>query len=174
MAYGRSKIIETVMSVAAYSTCSIAMVILNKLVIDTHKFNYLFSLLFFQALSALILVIALRLLGFVEYPSLEKKLLLRWLPLTGLFVGMLATSMLGLKTMSISITLLIKNFALIFIAVGYVFFFFFFFFLQFVPTNPLFGRKIFPAAPTVSPAVPPLSPHLLHYGRDLLLRFHLS
>eukprot|EP01060_Flectonema_neradi_P035443 TRINITY_DN6523_c0_g1_i1.p1 TRINITY_DN6523_c0_g1~~TRINITY_DN6523_c0_g1_i1.p1 ORF type:complete len:367 (+),score=26.07 TRINITY_DN6523_c0_g1_i1:107-1102(+) len=106
------------MSVAAYSSCSIAMVILNKLVIDTHKFNYLFALLFFQALSALLLVVVLKFLGFVDYPNLERKLILRWLPLTGLFVGMLASSMLGLKTMSISVTLLIKNFALIFIAVG--------------------------------------------------------
>eukprot|EP01059_Diplonema_ambulator_P022548 TRINITY_DN37856_c0_g1_i1.p1 TRINITY_DN37856_c0_g1~~TRINITY_DN37856_c0_g1_i1.p1 ORF type:complete len:366 (+),score=91.17 TRINITY_DN37856_c0_g1_i1:41-1099(+) len=115
---GKAAIIETAMSVLAYSSCSISMVLLNKLVMDTHKFNFPSALLFFQSLSAFVLVALLKNRGVVDFPSMNKALILRWLPLTGLFVGMLGTSMLGLRTMSVSITLLIKNFALIFIAVG--------------------------------------------------------
>eukprot|EP01064_Diplonema_japonicum_P000507 TRINITY_DN1032_c0_g1_i1.p1 TRINITY_DN1032_c0_g1~~TRINITY_DN1032_c0_g1_i1.p1 ORF type:complete len:364 (+),score=65.32 TRINITY_DN1032_c0_g1_i1:44-1093(+) len=115
---GKAAVVETALSVAAYSTCSISMVILNKLVMDTHQFNFPSALLFFQSLSAFVLVAVLKNRGIVEFPNMSKQLILKWLPLTGLFVGMLGTSMLGLRTMSVSITLLIKNFALIFIAVG--------------------------------------------------------
>ena len=111
--------VETLFSVAAYSSCSISMVILNKLVIDTHHINFPISLLFFQSLSAIVLVYVLRRLGYVEFPSMDRALTMKWLPLTALFVGMLGTSMLGLRTMSVQITVLIKNLALVLIALGY-------------------------------------------------------
>ena len=119
-AFGKATMIETMFSVVAYSTCSISMVILNKLVIDTHKINFPMALLFMQALSAFVLVAVLKKMGHVDFPNMDKALLLKWLPLTALFVGMLGTSMLGLRTMSVQITVLIKNLALVLIALGYV------------------------------------------------------
>eukprot|EP01061_Rhynchopus_euleeides_P019133 TRINITY_DN31479_c0_g1_i1.p1 TRINITY_DN31479_c0_g1~~TRINITY_DN31479_c0_g1_i1.p1 ORF type:complete len:350 (+),score=121.79 TRINITY_DN31479_c0_g1_i1:70-1050(+) len=121
--FGKATVWETIFSVCAYSTCSISMVILNKLVIGTHHINYPTALLFFQALSAWILVAILKKFGYVEFPSMDRALTLKWLPLTALFVGMLATSMLGLRTMSVQITVLIKNLALVLIAIGDNFFF---------------------------------------------------
>eukprot|EP01065_Artemidia_motanka_P039160 TRINITY_DN48011_c0_g1_i1.p2 TRINITY_DN48011_c0_g1~~TRINITY_DN48011_c0_g1_i1.p2 ORF type:complete len:347 (+),score=122.12 TRINITY_DN48011_c0_g1_i1:101-1141(+) len=109
---------ETLCSVLAYSSCSISMVILNKLVVDRHGLFYPAAIVFFQALSAVVLVVALRLLRWVDYPAPDRQTVLRWLPLTLLFVGMLGTSLLGLRTMSVSISLLIKNLALILIAAG--------------------------------------------------------
>eukprot|EP00755_Sulcionema_specki_P005009 Sspe_Gene.31559::Locus_15554_Transcript_2_3_Confidence_0.250_Length_596::g.31559::m.31559/K15356/VRG4, GONST1; GDP-mannose transporter len=116
--YLRNTGLETCLSIAAYSTCSISMMLLNKLIIDVYKLNYAAALVFFQSLFALALVWFLRAIKWAEFPSLDRPLLVKWLPLTGLFVGMLATSLNGLRTMSISISLLIKNFALILIAVG--------------------------------------------------------
>ncbi|KAJ9465009.1 GDP-mannose transporter [Diplonema papillatum] len=116
--FGKAAVVETGLSVAAYSVCSISMVILNKLVIDSHGFNFPASLVFFQALSAFVLVLFLKRIGVVEFPTMDRQLLIKWIPLTMLFTGMLGTSMLGLRTMSVSITLLIKNLALIMIAIG--------------------------------------------------------
>eukprot|EP01062_Namystynia_karyoxenos_P071096 TRINITY_DN66503_c0_g1_i1.p1 TRINITY_DN66503_c0_g1~~TRINITY_DN66503_c0_g1_i1.p1 ORF type:complete len:423 (+),score=138.79 TRINITY_DN66503_c0_g1_i1:184-1269(+) len=109
---------EAAASVASYSSCSIGMVILNKLVVDRSGFNYPSAIVFFQALSALVLVTGLHRVGLIEFPQLERTIVVRWIPLTALFIGMLATSLLGLRTMSVSVNLLIKNLALILIAAG--------------------------------------------------------
>eukprot|EP01060_Flectonema_neradi_P039201 TRINITY_DN852_c1_g3_i1.p1 TRINITY_DN852_c1_g3~~TRINITY_DN852_c1_g3_i1.p1 ORF type:complete len:371 (+),score=35.01 TRINITY_DN852_c1_g3_i1:56-1168(+) len=109
---------EVPISVAAYSTCSISMIILNKQILDKKQFSFPFVVIFFQNLSAILVVLVLKQAQVIDYPKLEAKLVRRWLPLTGLFVGMLVTSLLALKTMSIPLQTLIKSLAIILTAVG--------------------------------------------------------
>eukprot|EP00754_Rhynchopus_humris_P031250 Rhum_TRINITY_DN15328_c0_g1::Rhum_TRINITY_DN15328_c0_g1_i1::g.152927::m.152927/K15356/VRG4, GONST1; GDP-mannose transporter len=112
------KTLEVPISIACYSTCSVSMILLNKLVIDSKDFHFPFVLVFFQNAAAAAVVIALKLMGAVEYPGLDPKVVKRWLPLTGLFVGMLVTSLLALKSMSVPLQTLIKNMAIICTAMG--------------------------------------------------------
>ena len=109
---------EVTVSIAAYSTCSISMIILNKQILDKKQFAFPFVVIFFQNLSAIVVVVILKQAQVIEYPKLEAKLVKRWLPLTGLFVGMLITSLMALKTMSIPLQTLIKSLAIILTALG--------------------------------------------------------
>eukprot|EP01063_Lacrimia_lanifica_P040691 TRINITY_DN9329_c0_g1_i1.p1 TRINITY_DN9329_c0_g1~~TRINITY_DN9329_c0_g1_i1.p1 ORF type:complete len:338 (+),score=118.76 TRINITY_DN9329_c0_g1_i1:42-1055(+) len=109
---------EVPVSIAAYASCSISMVILNKLMIGTYGFNFPTVLIFFQNLSAVVFVMALKKVGMVDYPELEARKVKRWLPLTFLFVAMLITSLLALRTLSVPVATLIKNLAIITTAVG--------------------------------------------------------
>eukprot|EP00755_Sulcionema_specki_P007879 Sspe_Gene.5710::Locus_1900_Transcript_1_1_Confidence_1.000_Length_1278::g.5710::m.5710/K15356/VRG4, GONST1; GDP-mannose transporter len=108
--------LEIPISIAMYSTCSISMIILNKLV--AQKVNFPLPLVFLQNLSATIVVILLKQIGIVTYPTLEKDTVRRWLPLTGLFIAMLTSSLISLRTMSVAIQTLIKNLAIISTALG--------------------------------------------------------
>eukprot|EP01063_Lacrimia_lanifica_P040693 TRINITY_DN9329_c0_g2_i1.p1 TRINITY_DN9329_c0_g2~~TRINITY_DN9329_c0_g2_i1.p1 ORF type:complete len:358 (+),score=119.31 TRINITY_DN9329_c0_g2_i1:68-1075(+) len=109
---------EVPVSILAYASCSISMVILNKLMIGTYGFNFPTVLIFFQNLSAVVFVVVLKQLGMIDYPPLEMSKVKRWLPLTLLFVGMLVTSLLALRTLSVQVATLIKNLAIITTAVG--------------------------------------------------------
>ncbi|KAJ9466821.1 GDP-mannose transporter [Diplonema papillatum] len=109
---------EHVVSMAAYCVCSVSMIILNKLVLDSKGFHFPFVVLFFQNASATAFVVTLRLLGIIEYPGLERSIVRRWLPLIVLFTGMLATSLMALQTMSVPLFTLIKSLAIISTAIG--------------------------------------------------------
>lgn len=110
--------LATAVSVISYSTCSISMIIINKLLIDTYKLHYPNCLLFFQTAGAFVLVVLAKLLRLVDYPAFSMNVVRRWLPLTLLFVAMLYTSMKSLGLMSVSAQTIIKNLAIIATAVG--------------------------------------------------------
>eukprot|EP01064_Diplonema_japonicum_P014344 TRINITY_DN2194_c1_g1_i1.p1 TRINITY_DN2194_c1_g1~~TRINITY_DN2194_c1_g1_i1.p1 ORF type:complete len:364 (+),score=75.19 TRINITY_DN2194_c1_g1_i1:33-1124(+) len=112
------KRMEMPVSIACYTTCSVSMILLNKLIIDSKGFHFPFVLVFFQNLSAVVVVISLKLLGVIDYPGLKEKLIKRWLPLVVLFVGMLMTSLMALKTMSVPVQTLIKSLAIFVTAAG--------------------------------------------------------
>ncbi|CUG91729.1 lipophosphoglycan biosynthetic protein, putative [Bodo saltans] len=95
--------LEVGLSLIIYSGCSISMILLNKLVIDTYHLNYPMGLLVLQNGCALLLVAVLKKLGLVHYPDFDRKVAMKWLPLTVLFVGMLWTSMKSLKIMSVAL-----------------------------------------------------------------------
>ena len=110
-------------SIAAYSTCSISMILLNKLVMDTYRINYPMGLLFIQNFFAVVLVMIGKQLGLLYYPDFDMKVVKRWMPLTLLFVAMLWTSMKSLFTMSVAVQTILKNLAIILTALGDVHFF---------------------------------------------------
>eukprot|EP01059_Diplonema_ambulator_P007445 TRINITY_DN1690_c1_g2_i1.p1 TRINITY_DN1690_c1_g2~~TRINITY_DN1690_c1_g2_i1.p1 ORF type:complete len:361 (+),score=79.91 TRINITY_DN1690_c1_g2_i1:681-1763(+) len=112
------KRIEIPVSIVCYTTCSVSMILLNKLIIDVKGFTYPFVLVFFQNLSAVLVVILLRMLGFIDYPDLKEKLIKRWIPLVLLFVGMLITSLMALKSLSVPLQTLIKSLAIFVTAAG--------------------------------------------------------
>jgi GDP-mannose transporter len=110
--------LEVGLSLIIYSGCSISMILLNKLVIDTYHLNYPMGLLVLQNGCALLLVAILKKLGLVHYPDFDRKVAMKWLPLTVLFVGMLWTSMKSLKIMSVAVQTILKNLAIILTAFG--------------------------------------------------------
>ena len=115
--------VEPVMALAVYSSCSISMILLNKLVMDTYKLDYPLGLLFLQNAAALCLVMIAKQLKWVHYPDFDMNVVKKWLPLTFFFVLMLWTSMKSLKTMSVAAQTILKNLAIILTAIGDWFFF---------------------------------------------------
>lgn len=110
--------IEIALSILCYSTCSISMILLNKLVIDTFEINFPMGLLFLQNSAAVLLISFLKLQGVVHYPDLDRRIAKRWILLTVLFVCMLWTSMKSLKIMSVAVQTILKNLAIILTALG--------------------------------------------------------
>ena len=113
---------EILISIIAYSTCSVSMIILNKLVIDKYGIDFPMGLLFLQNLSALCLVTGAKKSGLVHFPDFDMRVVRKWLPLTVLFVMMLWTSMKSLKIMSVAAQTIIKNLAIVLTALGDQFF----------------------------------------------------
>eukprot|EP00756_Hemistasia_phaeocysticola_P027307 Hpha_TRINITY_DN16110_c0_g2::TRINITY_DN16110_c0_g2_i1::g.5012::m.5012/K15356/VRG4, GONST1; GDP-mannose transporter len=112
--------VEAASSVVFYFIVSISMVLLNKLVTSKqgHGFNFPMMLVFFQNFSATVAVVIAKQVGGVEYPGLKVAYVKRWLPLTFIFTGMLVTSLLSLRTMSVAVVTLLKSFAIICTALG--------------------------------------------------------
>lgn len=109
---------EVAISLICYSACSVSMILLNKLVIDTYHIDFPMGLLVLQNGCALLLVAVLKQLKLVHYPDFDMVVVRKWLPLTVLFVGMLWTSMKSLKIMSVAVQTILKNLAIILTALG--------------------------------------------------------
>lgn len=114
---------EVMLSVACYSCCSVSMILLNKLVMNTYELNYPMVLLFLQNVCAVILVVCCKAFGIIHYPDFDMKVVRRWFPLTILFVAMLWTSMKSLGLMSVAVQTILKNLAIILTALGDSYFF---------------------------------------------------
>lgn len=110
--------VEQAISLLMYSACSVSMILLNKLVMDTYKLDFPFALLLMQNFSAMALVVMAKKLGYVHFPDFDMRVVKAWLPLTVLFVLMLFTSMKSLKTMSVAVQTILKNLATILTALG--------------------------------------------------------
>jgi GDP-mannose transporter len=109
---------EPALSIAAYSVCSVSMILVNKLVMDTYGIDHPMGLLFLQNLCALLIVAAAKHFGYVAYPDFDVQVVRKWLPLTVLFVLMLFTSLKSLKLMSVAVQTILKNLATILTAYG--------------------------------------------------------
>lgn len=118
MAQHSHNMMETGFSVVLYSFCSVSMILVNKLVMNTYDMNYPFAILMLQTGGALFLVAMAKMGRFVEYPSFSMDVAKKWLPLTLLFVTMLFTSMKSLGTMSVAAQTILKNLAVVFTALG--------------------------------------------------------
>lgn len=114
---------EAALALLVYSSCSISMILLNKLVMNTFQLDFPLGLLFLQNTAALLLVVCAKQLNWIHYPDFDVNVVKKWLPLTCFFVLMLWTSMKSLRTMSVAVQTILKNLAIIFTAVGDWFFF---------------------------------------------------
>lgn len=114
---------EVFASIVCYSTCSISLILLNKLVIGTYGLNYPMGLLFLQNLCAFGLVAGCKAAGLISYPAFDMRVVRKWIPLTVLFVLMLWTSMKSLHSMSVAVQTILKNLAMILTALGDSYFF---------------------------------------------------
>lgn len=109
---------ESALSVMTYSSCSVLMILLNKLLMFTYNLPFPNSLLFCQNCAAFLFVSFAKYVGLISFPDFSWTVVKRWLPLTLLFVTMLFTSMKSLHTMSVSAQTILKNLAVIITAYG--------------------------------------------------------
>ncbi|KAG5493286.1 hypothetical protein GH5_02028 [Leishmania sp. Ghana 2012 LV757] len=111
-------VMEAALSVMTYSFCSVSMILVNKLIMNTYNMNFPFGILMLQTGGALGIVALAKAARFVDYPAFSMEVAKQWLPLTLLFVSMLFTSMKSLGTMSVAAQTILKNLAVVFIALG--------------------------------------------------------
>ncbi|KAL4296995.1 hypothetical protein GQ457_12G028120 [Hibiscus cannabinus] len=107
----------------AYCVSSCSMILLNKVVLSSYKFNAGISLMFYQNV---IVCLAVAILGLCRAVSVEKlnwKLIRVWIPVNIIFVGMLMSGMYSLKHINIAMVTILKNMTNILTAIGeyYVF-----------------------------------------------------
>ncbi|GET92378.1 lipophosphoglycan biosynthetic protein (lpg2) [Leishmania tarentolae] len=111
-------VIEAVLSVITYSFCSVSMILVNKLIMNTFDMNFPLGILVLQSGGAVVIVTLAKAARFIEYPAFSLEVAKQWLPLTLLFVAMLFTSMKSLGTMSVAAQTILKNLAVVLIALG--------------------------------------------------------
>nr|CAJ2472154.1 unnamed protein product [Leishmania braziliensis] len=111
-------VMEAALSVMAYSFCSVSMILVNKLIMNTYDMNFPFGILLLQTGGALMIVTLAKATRFIDYSAFSLDVAKQWLPLTLLFVSMLSTSMKSLGSMSVAAQTIIKNLAVVFIALG--------------------------------------------------------
>jgi GDP-mannose transporter len=110
--------VEAILSVLVYSCCSISMILVNKLIMNTYEMNYPNGILVLQTGGALAIIMAAKAAKMVDYPAFSMSVTRKWLPLTFLFVSMLLTSMKSLGTMSVAAQTVLKNLAVVLTAIG--------------------------------------------------------
>ncbi|KAF5205603.1 Gdp-mannose transporter like [Thalictrum thalictroides] len=121
--HGFEKKSGPLLSGMAYCISSCSMILLNKIVLSSYGFNAGISLMFYQNLISIAVVIILRLFGVVSIEKLTWKLIRIWLPVNMIFVGMLVTGMYSLKYMNIAMVTILKNMTNIMTAVGELYIF---------------------------------------------------
>ncbi|XP_020244867.1 GDP-mannose transporter GONST2-like isoform X2 [Asparagus officinalis] len=104
-----------------FSSCS--MILLNKVVLSTYNFDAGVSLMLYQNLISVIIVVALGLLGVVSTEKLTWKLIRVWIPVNAIFVGMLVTGMYSLKYINVAMVTILKNLTNILTAIGEMYLF---------------------------------------------------
>ncbi|XP_011624830.1 GDP-mannose transporter GONST2 [Amborella trichopoda] len=108
---------------AAYCLSSCSMILLNKVVLSSYGFNAGVSLMFYQNLVSVLVVIALSFTGLVSTEKITWKLIRVWTPVNIIFVGMLVTGMYSLKYINIAMVTILKNVTNILTAIGEIYMF---------------------------------------------------
>eukprot|EP01052_Picozoa_sp_SAG31_P042303 SAG31_NODE_6679_length_1927_cov_1.693107_3_plen_121_part_00 len=102
MGGGKGNAAGALVSIVAYSSCSISMILANKMLLSTYNFQYPIMLLLIQNLIAVILVsVAKECVRAVKYDSFKARVALEWLPVNLAFIAMLMTGFLSLKYLSV-------------------------------------------------------------------------
>ncbi|KAJ0984098.1 hypothetical protein J5N97_002454 [Dioscorea zingiberensis] len=106
------------LSGVAYCISSCSMILLNKVVLSGYGFDAGISLMLYQNLISIIIVLSLEFLGAVSTEKLTWKLIRVWIPVNLIFVGMLVTSMYSLKHINVAMVTILKNMTNILTAIG--------------------------------------------------------
>ena len=101
------------------------MVLVNKLILTTYKYKYPMVLLFFQNFCSLLLLRLASALGFLPNfsPIMKKDKVMKWLPVSVLFVLMLLTGFYSLKYLAVPMVTIFKNTNNVLVTVGDWYFF---------------------------------------------------
>ena len=102
----------------AYSGASVAMVLLNKLVLTTYHFEFPMILLLHQNLTTVLTLYVARSFDLLTFEELDRARVIRWIPVDVFFTSMLVTSAFSVQLLSVPMVTIFKNTANIFIAVG--------------------------------------------------------
>lgn len=114
---------QSVISGLAYCVSSCGMILLNKTALSGYGLNGGISLMFYQNVISVLLVVILEYAGLVTTEPLNWKLVKVWFPVNCLFVGMLVTSTYSLKFMNVAMVTILKNVTNLITACGEIYFF---------------------------------------------------
>lgn len=95
-------------SCLAYACCSLSMVLANKLVLSHYNINATFALLLFQTATTVVLLLAARRMGAVDF-AWSSATAKRWLPVNLLFLAMLFTGFKSLQLLAVPLVNIFKN-----------------------------------------------------------------
>lgn len=109
---------EGVLSALSYSACSIAMVMANKAVVSTYGYPYHMCLLLFQTVATLLLILLWSKLGYLDLPTFDTRIAVRWFPVNLFFLAMLFTSYLSLKLLAVPMVTIFKNLTNVLVLTG--------------------------------------------------------
>ncbi|KAJ3681960.1 hypothetical protein LUZ60_014533 [Juncus effusus] len=107
----------------AYCISSCSMILLNKVVLSGYNFTAGISLLLYQNIICVIIIMALGLCRLISTEKFTWKLVRVWLPVNFIFLGMLVTSMYSLNYMNIAMVTILKNMTNILTAIGEIYLF---------------------------------------------------
>eukprot|EP01060_Flectonema_neradi_P011465 TRINITY_DN1853_c1_g1_i1.p1 TRINITY_DN1853_c1_g1~~TRINITY_DN1853_c1_g1_i1.p1 ORF type:complete len:318 (+),score=36.94 TRINITY_DN1853_c1_g1_i1:64-1017(+) len=110
-------------AVIAYAGSSTAMIIMSKLVTTKYEVNHPVMLILLQMTAGSGLALAARQFGLAKFDLLNRSSIQLWLPTVLVFVMMLASSLISLHSMSLTMYHLIKNSALFLTALADTIFF---------------------------------------------------
>ncbi|XP_031484984.1 GDP-mannose transporter GONST2-like isoform X2 [Nymphaea colorata] len=94
------------------------MILLNKVVLSSYGFDAGVSLMLFQNLVAVIIILMLSAFGVVTTEKLTWRLVRVWIPVNMIFIGMLITGMYSLKYINVAMVTILKNVTNILTAIG--------------------------------------------------------
>ncbi|XP_010530592.1 PREDICTED: GDP-mannose transporter GONST1 isoform X4 [Tarenaya hassleriana] len=114
---------QALLSGLAYCISSCSMILVNKFVLSSYNFNAGISLMLYQNLISVIIVVVLSLMGLISTEPLTWRLIKVWFPVNVIFVGMLITSMFSLKYINVAMVTVLKNVTNVITAVGEMYIF---------------------------------------------------
>jgi GDP-mannose transporter len=101
-----------------YSSFSIAMTLVNKIILTTYGFPYPMILLLIQNSTCVVLLWLARQAGVAQFESINLSSLVAWVPLNILFVLMLLTGFWSINLLSVPMSTIFKNSANVLVTVG--------------------------------------------------------
>uniref|UniRef100_A0A0E0KKY8 Uncharacterized protein n=1 Tax=Oryza punctata TaxID=4537 RepID=A0A0E0KKY8_ORYPU len=107
----------------SYCIASCSMILLNKVVLSSYNFNAGISLMLYQNLISVTILLVLELFGVISTEKLTWKLIKVWIPVNIIFVGMLVTGMYSLKYINVAMVTILKNMTNILTAIGEIYIF---------------------------------------------------
>eukprot|EP01064_Diplonema_japonicum_P011690 TRINITY_DN19126_c0_g1_i1.p1 TRINITY_DN19126_c0_g1~~TRINITY_DN19126_c0_g1_i1.p1 ORF type:complete len:348 (+),score=45.27 TRINITY_DN19126_c0_g1_i1:102-1145(+) len=110
-----------VTAIVTYAICSVGMILMNKMMTAKYKLIRPVQLLMLQSLAGTLLGFTMKRTRMADIIDLDAKVMIRWLPLSCIFVAMLGTSLMSLSSMSMAMYTLLKNGAMFLTAIGDVY-----------------------------------------------------
>jgi GDP-mannose transporter len=98
-----------VIACLCYSAFSMSTTLTNKILFQFFHFPYPLVLLLYQNVFTLVLCLAARYFGFIQFPGLQKEVVKDWIPVNILFILMLSTGSYALRILSIPMVTIFKN-----------------------------------------------------------------
>ncbi|CAI5470550.1 unnamed protein product [Closterium sp. Yama58-4] len=106
-----------------YCASSCSMILLNKVVLSGYHWDAQISLMLYQNLVSVTVVLVLVYMGVIATEPLTLRLMTVWLPVNLIFVGMLVTSFFSLQYMQVAMVTILKNVTNLITAVGEMYLF---------------------------------------------------
>ncbi|NP_001385977.1 GDP-mannose transporter GONST2 [Zea mays] len=106
-----------------YCIASCSMILLNKVVLSSYNFDAGISLMLYQNLISVLILLILELFRVISTEELTWKLIKVWIPVNLVFIGMLLTGMYSLKYINVAMVTILKNMTNIITAIGEIYIF---------------------------------------------------